>query len=383
MEIVTVLVAGAAVGILYKKFIIDPEKAIENHLEQKKNEPKKDDETEKKSEAFFGIDKVKKDPESFLVDIDRLAEKLERGEKVKVNAAEALYMMRNSRYHNLIIGEDGTINFKKIANNTDESEETIKGDIFEERLARKSNEDDEVHNGKEAVETEVKKSKNDDEVKSQSFTKGQGCLLLEEDAEDLDFEELDEEICCDDRQEVPRYEIVYVDYKSFMVECKKPEFVDLVLENVFSEKGCGSVYVDQYSKKIIVEKNYFAKAIRSLMLPEHQKQFDRDFISKVFFNIYDSNRMDELFSSMQKCEKIFDSHGKGGSRFLFNLLIEFVEINQLFLSAWFVRIPFGSNEISDRFVNSGWRIQEIKVIEDDKRRIDGMARRIENLKRIF
>lgn len=64
---------------------------------------------------------------------------MQRGEKIKVNAAQALYMMRNAKYHNLIIGEDGMINFKQIEKDASDIDVISADDIFEKRMIKNKN----------------------------------------------------------------------------------------------------------------------------------------------------------------------------------------------------------------------------------------------------
>lgn len=76
------------------------------------------------------------------------------------------------------------------------------------------------------------------------------------------------------------------------------------------------------------------------MLPEHQKKMDR---------IFDGNKIDELLDSMASVCNIFDTHGKAKNKRVFNLLIEFLDINELYLSAWFIRISFDAHTACNEF----------------------------------
>jgi hypothetical protein len=73
------------------------------------------------------------DPEGFEKNLLESQRKLERGEEVAVDATTGLYLMRNSKYHDLIVGETGTINMKALSENVvldDEHVERLKSHIM-------------------------------------------------------------------------------------------------------------------------------------------------------------------------------------------------------------------------------------------------------------
>jgi len=106
--------------------VIDVDKEIEKNREERKNivvDPK----TKKRNVPdFYGVNKLQNDPEGFGKNLLKNQAKLESGEEVAVDAATALYLMRNSKHHDLIVGETGTINMKTLSENVVFDEDHIK-----------------------------------------------------------------------------------------------------------------------------------------------------------------------------------------------------------------------------------------------------------------
>jgi hypothetical protein len=523
MDFLTVVVVLGILGYLFKVFMLDPEKIIKAYELEKSLNKKTEEEDPKNSVDFFGIKKAKEEPDIFLKDVEELKRKLQRGEKIKVNAGEALYMMRNAKYHNLIIGEDGTINFKQIEKDASDIDVISADDIFEKRMIKNKNKiADESQNSlpyyvekieaitdggcrwiyhdwhsqacgissvcfdkygrsipdpEKAIEPQknsprqnqtsqnknngsqdsliveiakqvskvkdmvqedrVDRMLNNSSIKSESKSldnnieevfiddveqlekefvipdfkktvqakKEQSVIEFFDDKENITDDELEEvketitteeveessdselaeeveEYNDDDQdekegleEEIDVYEMAYEDYATFIsFEAAQEKFVEHVLGAVLSEGGIGSVYVDYASKKLIIEKNYFGKTISSLMLADHQKMFERDFEPPKMDRIFDGNKIDELLDSMASVCNIFDTHGKAKNKRVFNLLIEFLDINELYLSAWFIRISFDAHTACNEFLNAGFRLQEVQVISDEKREIDKRVR---------
>lgn len=115
-----------AIAYAYKIYVIDVDKEIERKREEQKNIIV--DPTIKKRNVpdFYGVNKLQNDPEGFGKNLLENQAKLERGEEVAVDAATALYLMRNSKHHDLIVGETGTINMKTLSDNVLFDEDHIK-----------------------------------------------------------------------------------------------------------------------------------------------------------------------------------------------------------------------------------------------------------------
>ena len=63
---------------------------------------------------FYGINKMDSDREKFMQEIRNKKTRMENGEEISVDAAQAFALIRNSKYNDLIVSEDGKINMKKI-----------------------------------------------------------------------------------------------------------------------------------------------------------------------------------------------------------------------------------------------------------------------------
>lgn len=76
---------------------------------------------------FYGVNKMDADKEKFMQEVRNKKTKMENGEEISVDAAQAFALIRNSKYNDLIVSENGKINMKKIL--TDEELEIMKNKI--------------------------------------------------------------------------------------------------------------------------------------------------------------------------------------------------------------------------------------------------------------
>ncbi len=106
LEILQIIIA-VGLGVAAYFYMFTPRRS---QYEAKEEEQK----STKKELDFYGIKKFQSEPEKFLAAAQENQKKLERGEEIAVDAVHALYLIRNSKYHDLIVGENGAINLKNI-----------------------------------------------------------------------------------------------------------------------------------------------------------------------------------------------------------------------------------------------------------------------------
>lgn len=132
MDSVVFFTLISALGV----YVFHEKRKLDNFIETKEkflnSQPKQDDFLKPKETDFLGAKKALRDPEKFLREVDEIERKMERGEAVKVDAAKALYLIRNAKYHKMVLGEDGTINMKKLEEQQEKLQK-IATQILEER----------------------------------------------------------------------------------------------------------------------------------------------------------------------------------------------------------------------------------------------------------
>ena len=62
---------------------------------------------------FYGLHKMRNNEKAFLKDVEEKEKILENGGQIGANAAEALFLMRNSRLNKMVISEDGLLTIQK------------------------------------------------------------------------------------------------------------------------------------------------------------------------------------------------------------------------------------------------------------------------------
>lgn len=523
MTIVSLAGIGA-IAYAFKIYIIDIDKEIERNREERKNIIV-DPQTKKRNVPdFYGVNKLRDDPEGFGKNLLKNQEKLERGEEVAVDAATALYLMRNSKHHDLIVGETGTINMKTLSNNVVFDEDHIKklqdhlmnfqppqkagsvvtprtppgyvkeiqdvkgGGIrwvFEDwhaeecgiksvcydRCGRAMPDPDEVSEDNKknsrrqqpqlqdnqqgqqidmnrkltrliemqeesrvdvmlAVGGKVSALENalEDEIKSPiksaltphefkddiasieeelaipDFSLSFKDSLVETETNEevsleLDVEKFQEELLpkndawkdanyIEDEEgeelENPQEEFFeYEDMDRFLktiATCQ--DFTEKVFASVFSKKGVGSIFIDFVEKEIFVEKNYFSRCINEIIDTQERKKFELDFLTKESVEIYDGNKMNELFLAMNDND-YFLTYGRGQSRVIFNVLFELEEIEGVYLCGWYLKMKLTAHEAIADFIKSYSRGTSISIIASTPKEISARLKMLKGVKRTY
>lgn len=89
------------------------QKNIQKEIDSVKKTNEKKIEAEKIKKSFTGTTEFENDPIKFFEELKETQKKLDNGEQVGVDAAQAFFLIRNYAHHDLITGEDGIIRLKQ------------------------------------------------------------------------------------------------------------------------------------------------------------------------------------------------------------------------------------------------------------------------------
>lgn len=160
------------------------------------------------------------------------------------------------------------------------------------------------------------------------------------------------------------------------------DFTEKVFASVFSKKGVGSIFIDFVEKEIFVEKNYFARCINDLIDAKERKKFELDFLTKESVEIYDGNKMNELFLAMNDND-YFLTYGRGQSRVIFNVLFELEEIEGVYLCGWYLKMKLTAHETIADFIKSYSRGTSITIIAATPKEIAARLKMLKGVKRTY
>lgn len=81
----------------------------------------------KKNEVhdLYGTKKYQNEPDKFFTELVENQKKLDKGEDVGVEAAQAFFLIRNANSHNLVVGRDGKVNLKKMLSDEEKQKEFV------------------------------------------------------------------------------------------------------------------------------------------------------------------------------------------------------------------------------------------------------------------
>jgi len=390
---------------------------------------------------FYGVNKMDADKEKFMQEVRNKKTKMENGEEISVDAAQAFALIRNSKYNDLIVSENGKINMKKIL--TDKELEIMKNKIqnfkvdpnakrvefkvpgyvqkveninaddaqileqeitipnfdqlleqevknVEEKNKSKLNIDEnEINFETEKVE-EVKVEKSDlnpvekdDEISIPNFEQilnqeAENKLNIVENKNNFEVEneiekvekikaeksvlnpvEKDEEISIPNFEQILNQEaenklnivenqntIDFENINYFSAEMfrpyadRNPYFFQAILKKLFSKNAANFLFLDFEKRNIYIEKNYFAKTVKTFFDYNGKIKFDQDFVKEDCADIYDGNKINDLIRdvSTEKTSEAFGS--RNGMKFLYNLLLESQDVADLCISGWFLKFKF-------------------------------------------
>ena len=526
METMTIasLAGIGAIAYAFKIYVIDVDKEIERKREEQKNiivDPK----TQKRNVPdFYGVNKLQNDPEGFGKNLLKNQAKLERGEEVAVDAATALYLMRNSKHHDLIVGETGTINMKTLSDNVVFDEDHIKklqdhlmnfqppqraGSVVtphtppgyvkeiqdvkgggirwvfedwhaeecgiksvcydqygrampdpdeapEDNKKNSRRQQPQLQENQQGQQTdinrkltrllEMQEEKRVDvmlaastqsfatEKKENSETASALQSVLKPHEYKDDIESIEEELAIpdfslsfeDEPFEIETHEEIlskledekiqeellpvndtwkdedyiedeegensknyqdeffeYEDMERFLkTTATYQDFLEKVFESVFSKNGDGHIFIDFVEKEIFVEKNYFARCINALVDAHQRKKFELDFLTKESVEIFDGNKMNELFLAMNDND-YFLAYGRGQSRVIFNILFELEEIEGVYLCGWYLKMKLTAHDSIAEFIKSNSRGTSISIIAATPKEISARVKMLKSVKRTY
>ncbi|MDD2358317.1 MAG: hypothetical protein PHX13_10445 [Thiovulaceae bacterium] len=420
---------------------------------------------------FYGVNKMKEDPAAFKKAVEE-KKKMESGEEIAVDAMQAFYLICNSKHHDLIVSEDGKINFKKIQTDTEIEEmknkimsferegrdpqlsfkvpgyvervedlecggvkwvftkehaewckfestcydkysrsmpDPDKVEVEDKRSSRSSNgtleKELKKYNENRAEErykedlaknapTQTKKSKRtktaDERVKGDAdileeqypipaFLQTEQCVQEEPIIEEEKVEDIEV-----NNEEIILEKTNYHDITSLVLFFKNNRHLnDLLINKIFSENGIGFVFLDFVKKTALIEKNYFVQTIKTFLDKDGHLRFDSDFLAKDAISIFDGYVVNDFIGNID-FEKYFESYpSKDGNKYLWNVLIESVDVADVFYTGWFVKIQFKNIEVLETFIEQQVRGFEVQITAEVPKEIKRLSKRIEKIKTFY
>ena len=507
-----------AFGFIIKKFLIDPEKRIDKLIEDRKKE-KQDDESifEKKEDDFLGTKKAEENPISFLNDIREIEKKIADGKAIKVDAAKALYLMRNSKYHNLILGEDGTVNVQQYFKKTIEIEERAKSllddtskvpalddpnllpyyverveyfgdncirwvysknhsekygvvsicfdaigrpigdpETITKRASGNSKENNSMNDknnslmnnfGKElsrikeivkdiSFDNKLKEvdsklpETNDDELNELSMIPmpdfdssdsnssndskdGHEINVNSPISNDLpksdprygeesstlcvsfidDFDNSEELISSDDTiTEIDEYDDFLnshfsFDYESFAkftsYEITKKS-VNEIFDKLFDDKNSEKFFIDPDENIFCIHRSFFIETISECISEDRRSAFKKEMKIDGFGDGYSSEKTNTIALSINRQNDVFLTHGQNDPKVLFNLILDVEEVENLYVTGWFLKFKIKGCEQANELRHSDLQIASIKIVADKPKEIARKKKILgDNIKTLF
>lgn len=432
METVSYFLLSVLIVYVVIFLIIKPEMELQA-LQKRAAAQKKETAVLPKGNApdFYGTDLMRNDPEKFLRKVEQKKQQLAKGESIGVNAAEAFYLIRNSRHKDLIVGEDGTVNMKYLENSdlvvSGENIEKLKNKImnfqpsgrdpneeikvvqipgyvkevqqikdgctrwvFEEwhakecgiktlcwdRFGRAMLDPDEVKEKPKSKSGKKDSARGSDEIADLSRKVSRVLEIQEEQRVDAMLS-ADEE----DETEVDAETFFeYISKEQFLSSIAiQDDFLDAVLQSVFSKKGAKDIFVQFSKKQIFIEKNYFARCVRDLFFENERRQFDLDFMTSSI-EIYDGNKINEMVLLMN-ADEYFIRVRQGAKRMLFNMLFSSEDVDGDYYSGWYLKMQLGAHDVIMEFLNHYG--VNVETIASETREIARRSKILGNVKRSF
>jgi|GEM_PF-1929223 len=110
-NLIDLIFIGGMIAAYYFYIHAPKKKLKQKHMS---DAPVLEENTQMRDLDFYGVNKMDSDKEKFMQQVREKKTRMENGEEISVDAAQAFALIRNSKYNDLIVSEDGKINMKKI-----------------------------------------------------------------------------------------------------------------------------------------------------------------------------------------------------------------------------------------------------------------------------
>ena len=441
---------GGMVAAFYFYIHLPRKKRKQRHS---KNEIELEENTKMKDLDFYGVNKMDEDREKFMQEVRNKKTKMENGEEISVDAAQAFALIRNSKYNDLIVSENGKINMKKIL--SDEELEIMKNKIQNfkvdpsvkkvefkvpgyvqkvedikdggvrwvftkehaewcgiesvcyDKFDRATPDPDKVAEDEKSKSKKVNEDKNDflldsvNELKKEQRKTNQHLAENKmkeslKNFENLNLDDaqiLEQEITIPNFEQLLEQEVKNVEEKRYFEDIsyfspemikifadKNPLFFKSVLEKLFSKNATNFLFLDFEKRNIYIEKNYFAKTVKTFFDYNGKIKFDQDFVKEDCADIYDGNKINDLIRDVST-EKTCEAFGsRNGMKFLYNLLLESQDVADLCISGWFLKFKFENIENINLVLDTHQRGADVIVVADSLKEIKTRSKKVKNLK---
>lgn len=114
------------------------------------------------------------------------------------------------------------------------------------------------------------------------------------------------------------------------------DLFDTFLQHALENNCFGNIFIDEAKTFAYIEKNFFAKGIKTFLDRENKLRFDVDFLLHGSIEIYDGKKLDQVLAAMNINQR-FVSYGQGKKNILCNVLFELPN-QKSFMSGWFIKV---------------------------------------------
>jgi len=339
---------------------------------------------------FYGLRAEKENPELFKKIIEQKNKRLEKGNEIPVNAAEAFYLMRNIQHHNMIVGENGTVNLNVLK---DSNESVVLDDEKIEALSKRIMDFKPDGSEQNLSQRNVLPAY----IKKRIQLKCGGVRWIFEDwhAEEcglpgLCFDKhgrpmLDPEVLAEEKRqkEMKANKTRSTDNQAspLIGLSKEVARIGEMVSDIRSEQALATVDVDKNKKpnnsthdlKKLEEKH----PIPNFLDDEDKNLFKQDLLAPRGITTFDTNKINHFLVALNV--DFIIRFGAGKRKILSNLLLSNLDKKEEYILGWFVKADLDNPDLEALVKHCG-DIPKIEIIADSPKGIKERSSQLENIK---
>lgn len=167
-----------------------------------------------------------------------------------------------------------------------------------------------------------------------------------------------------------------------MLLAHNKNYFEFIMSRVFSSKGQGYVFIDFDNNHALIEKNYFARTLREMVEQSSLVYFDKELLSIGAVGIYDGNKINTIANAMDASQK-FQRFGRGNSQTLWNMLFSSIDVDDLYISGWFLKMNIDDSDFITEYISKHSRGSSVEMISSTPKDIKSRIKNFQSVKMFY
>lgn len=147
---------------------------------------------------------------------------------------------------------------------------------------------------------------------------------------------------------------------------------------LFSENGKGNIFVDIAGREVLIEKNFFANTLKSLIAEDGRQNFKNDLLAPKSIEIYDTNKINTFLDNLDT-NGFFLRFGAQKKKIFHKILLSSMNKKEEYRVGWFVKSNFSAHESIGFFLKNHSFGSRVEIITNLPKEIESRIAGLKNI----